>query len=207
MFLTRRLFFSDDKRSWRGYYYHYSDALCRDPQFTIHAKGTYQKGRPSSEVQYAHKFNFRVTDVAITPDAESVADSLNRPMQPGSHCGKEQWERGKEQDVTPTGGCSMLGITVPYVEYELVKVEKHRHHLRLYLGQRPTVDTVSSPNTRPTSFQPPLVHCARGMNFTPPVTPRPKFRPSSASHLHSCILINLLSFLAALLPMNVMYCH
>ena len=67
---------------------------------------------------------------------------------------------GKEQDLSITKGCRPLGLRVPHVEYELMKIEKDHHKYKLFVGQRPS-DGKSpvTPDDRPTSFQPALIKC------------------------------------------------
>ena len=157
MFLTRRLLFHEDNVTWEGYYYHYSDAICRQPSFTIYARGEYFPGNVSLTLEHTQEFDFKVEQVKVTPEDKGVVYNLNN-QDNGNTCGKlGSWRRGIEQDVTDTKGCGALGIKVPHVEYEISKLEQEHHRTLLYLGQRPTESVYSS--TRPTSFQSPLVRC------------------------------------------------
>lgn len=187
-FLTRRLLFSNNNQSWEGYYYHYADGLCREPMFTIYAKGTYVAGMPSPHVAYSFHYDFKVLQVKITPEDERISRTLNE-QQDRSKCGlKGEWEVAVEQDVTPTRGCTPLGISVPHVEYELLKVEKEHRKYKLYLGQRASDNKdPTTPHRRPTSFQLPLIKCSRHMNkdFKPPVKAKVHVYPSSAACLLS----------------------
>lgn len=168
MFLTRRLLFDDDNKSWEGSYYHYVDALCRQPTFTIYALGTYASGPPSSQVGRSYDFDFKVNQVKITPGDKQIVRRLNEDDD--TLCGRKgEWAIGEEQDVTDTAGCAYLGISVPHVEYEILRYEKHRHNTILFLGQRPSDGGhPSTPHKRPTSFQAPLVKCAKPLSVTPP---------------------------------------
>ena len=158
IFVTRRLLFSNNNRSWEGYYHHYADALCRKPIFAIYARGTYVKGSPSQAVQHAHNYDFKVVQLKLRADHQGIADTLNRP---GVKCGiAGKWSLDVEQDLSITKGCRPLGLRVPHVEYELMKVEKDHHRHKLYIGQRPSDGkSPTTPDERPTSFQPPLVKC------------------------------------------------
>ena len=167
-FLTRRLIFDEDKRTWQCFYYHYDDALCRKPTFTIYARGSFVEGRRSEEVDEAYNFDFKVIQVKIKPGDRQLVIRLN--SEASGSCGKKgSWKIGEEQDITDTQGCRALGIVVPHVEYELVRMRKEHHKLMLYLGQRPSDG--SQPNSRhlrPTSFQPPLIKCDRPIVIAPP---------------------------------------
>lgn len=191
MFVTRRVLFDSDGRTWSAYYYHYSDALCRKPHFTIFASGTYSGGSPS-RVQYATEFDFTVTSATVTPDDDSITQTLNQHAGFSPDCGDATWQRGRERNITLTGGCQALGISLPSVELELVKVEKDHHMIKLYLGQRATDYTLSKPQVRPTSFQPPLVKCAQAMNFTPPVTYRKEKFSSGALRITAYLPLTML---------------
>ena len=172
MFLTRRLLFKDDGKSWEGHYYHYVDALCRQPTFTIYAAGTYVSGALSGQVGRSYDFDFKVLKVKITPGDRQIVKRLNGDEE--AKCGvKDGWEIGVEQDVTWTHGCEGLGIRVPHVEYEILRYEKDHHRSLLYLGQRPSDGShPSTPQQRPTSFQSPMVKCDKPITVTPPIVRR-----------------------------------
>ncbi|XP_006783509.1 protein APCDD1-like [Neolamprologus brichardi] len=89
---------------------------------------------------------------------------LLNSTKPGK-CGRATgWEVGVEQDLTPTDGCTVLGIKLPHKEYELFKIElDHRKHPLLFIGERPTDgSSPDRPLRRPTSFQAPMVLCSGG---------------------------------------------
>ncbi|KAJ3603120.1 hypothetical protein NHX12_030864 [Muraenolepis orangiensis] len=163
LFLTRDFTFHPDRHAWEGVYRHYSDPGCSQPTFTLRAAGHYAQGEPSPRLPGAAEMAFKVVRVKVTPWDESSLRLLNG-TRPG-HCGPPgSWEAGEERDVTPTAGCSALGIKLPHKEYELFKTELDpRKHPLLFTGERPT-DGLSPdrPQRRPTSFQPPMVFCGGG---------------------------------------------
>ncbi|XP_058488873.1 protein APCDD1-like [Solea solea] len=163
LFLTRDFSFDPEQQVWEGIYRHYSDPFCSQPMFTLRASGHYAQGNPSSKVLGATEFVFKVTQVRITAMEEPTAKLLNE-TRPGK-CGRAGgWEVGVEQDLTPTHGCTVLGIKLPHKEFELFKFEPdHRKHPLLFIGERPTDgSSPDRPQKRPTSFQAPMVLCSGG---------------------------------------------
>ncbi|XP_063815465.1 protein APCDD1-like isoform X1 [Pseudophryne corroboree] len=160
LFLTRYLIFHDDNHTWEGYYYHYADPLCRQPTFTLCARGHYTKVENSKHVKGGTELVFTVSKVWVKPLSQEILQMLN--TSPSGNCGVAGlWAMGEEQDIAGTGGCDVLGISLPHTEYELFKIEQDNsgRHL-LYLGERPTDgSSPSTPNKRPTSYQPPLIQC------------------------------------------------
>lgn len=163
LFLTRDFTFDPDQHAWEGNYRHYSDPACTQPTFTLRASGHYAQGNPSAKVSGATEFVFKVTQVRVTAVEEPTVKLLNG-TRPGK-CGRAGgWKVGVEQDLTPTDGCTVLGIKLPHKEYELFKTElDHRKHPLLFIGERPTDgSSPDRPQRRPTSFQAPMVLCSEG---------------------------------------------
>lgn len=127
-------------------------------------------GGLSRFVDGATNFDFKIRQAIITPHTNNLALQLN--ALPAHSCGlyEDGWQKGVSIDVTPTGGCSGLGLKVPQMELELLKLETKKmynnEHLFLYLGQIET-DYVTNEKVRnghikskrPSSYQPPLVQC------------------------------------------------
>lgn len=66
--------------------------------------------------------------------------------------------------MTPSKGCTPLGITVPSTEYELARLEVDSFgNTMLLLGQsdpsKKGADGKATAKHRPTAFQPPLLQC------------------------------------------------
>lgn len=158
MFVTRHLVFHEINKTWEGYYHHFSDALCREPLFTVYASGNYHVGIMSPVTRDAYHFDFKVLEAKVTPKTEALINTLEKSAQP---CGnKEPWKIGREEQVSDVHGCPALGIQIPHVEYELVRLSFDHHKILLFLGQRRSDGSApAQPEDRPTSFQAPLVRC------------------------------------------------
>ncbi|KAG8566845.1 hypothetical protein GDO81_013389 [Engystomops pustulosus] len=161
LFLTRFLTFYGDNRTWEGVYYHYADPICKQHTFTLRATGHYTKGVPSKQVKDAMELEFTVNQVWVTPFNYAILQMLNA-SRIGSCGSGGSWTIGEEKDITVTGGCDVLGIRLPHIEYELFKISVDNHQRKLlYMGERPTDGSnPSTPNKRPTSYQPPLIQCS-----------------------------------------------
>uniref|UniRef100_A0A3Q3JJH7 APCDD1 domain-containing protein n=1 Tax=Monopterus albus TaxID=43700 RepID=A0A3Q3JJH7_MONAL len=163
LFLTRDFTFDPDQHAWEGIYRHYLDPACSRPTFTLRASGHYAQGSPSAKVAGASEFVFKVTQVRVRAMDKPTAKLLNG-TRPGK-CGRPGgWKVGAEHDVTPTDGCTVLGIKLPHKEFELFKTElDHKKHPLLFIGERPTDgSSPDHPQRRPTSFQAPMVLCSGG---------------------------------------------
>ncbi|KAK6983006.1 protein APCDD1, partial [Biomphalaria glabrata] len=160
MFLTRWLHFLPDGASWHGQYDYYHDAMCHHSSFSLIAQGSYTGGTDSLLVQGAKDYSFQVTRLKVLPHDQATVDSMNHYS--GNGCGKAHaWSVGQEQDVTSTGGCVTLGIRLPNMERDIMKMEIVHRKLHLFVGQR-LLDRkpgIAYQKERPTAFQEPLVKC------------------------------------------------
>ncbi|KAM4032967.1 protein APCDD1-like isoform 1-T1 [Anomaloglossus baeobatrachus] len=185
LFLTRYLTIHGDNHTWEGFYYHYADPICKQHTFTLRAAGHYTKGVPSKNVKGGTELVFTVSQVWVTPLNQAILRMLNA-SRIGSCGSAGSWAIGEEQDITMTGGCTVLGIRLPHTEYELFKIaQDNQGRYLLYMGERPTDgSSPSAPKKRPTSYQPPLIQCAseptlpskhhQAMDFTLNIAPLPQ---------------------------------
>ncbi|XP_033754236.1 protein APCDD1-like [Pecten maximus] len=158
-FLTRKLTFLHDRKSWQGQYDFFEDPLCRKGSFSLSVKGTFAGGKVSKVIQGAKEYNFRLIRLKITPQNKQMVNTLR--LYDG-HCGvRNAWKINEQQDVTSTGGCDVLGIILPNVEFEILRMVVSERQSLLYVGQW-TMNNIALRNkdSRPTSFQQPLVRCS-----------------------------------------------
>lgn len=177
VFLVRHLAFSRDNRTWTAHYRHYADPYCHRETFTVVARGHYTAGSPAHRIHNTRHFTFDVHAVYVTPHDTRLLQTLQTDISCGT---RDLWKLDARQEVTRTNGCATLGITVPQRQYELVKVERGREHVKLYLGQSPTDGgNPVSPERRPSSFQAPLVQCSDELKII--LAYGPGFRVASSS--------------------------
>ncbi|CAB4065662.1 unnamed protein product [Lepeophtheirus salmonis] len=195
LFLMRRLTFYPSNRSWEGIYSYFADEKCSNGVFKILAKGKYLQKGSSEIVHGGTNFDFKIKTAHLTPVAQSLANQLNH--LPSGSCGiAGSWKVGVIQEVTSTGGCKGLGLTIPITELDLLKMESNLDGSRLLLslGQTDT-DAVlhnhkkEQEGLRPTSYQPPLLQCRM---FSDSSNPNNELFPVM-SHLKSNPLRNLVS--------------
>lgn len=153
-------------RTWHGDYRFYADPACSVPTFTAAASGRYSRSLTTSgKVEGGIEFDFRVEHAALTVLDRGMADNL----QGDRRCiAGGVWKVGVPRDLTPSRGCSPLGIIVPSTEYELVRVEMDAQgNSLLLMGQPDTENQRRGPRDRPTAYQLPLIQC----RILPPFSP------------------------------------
>ncbi|XP_063235855.1 protein APCDD1-like [Bacillus rossius redtenbacheri] len=134
-FLRRRLRLGSGP-AWRGEYRFFADPACALPVFSAVATGSYAPLADSL-------FEFRVERVSLAVLDPGAARALR--------CGG---------DLTPAGGCPALGLVVPSVEYETVRIDVDPQGASLLLvGQPDTDGRRRGPGDGATAYQLPLVQC------------------------------------------------
>ncbi|KAF6203102.1 hypothetical protein GE061_003517 [Apolygus lucorum] len=155
LFLRRRLRVSG--QSWHAEYWFYTDPLCNTPSLLAAAEGVYAAANePEIRVQGAKDFDFEVQRAFLTVFDKGLVDNL----QEDGKCGpKGTWQVAVTRDLTPSGGCPALGITLPTTEFELVRIEGDgAGNTLLFLGQ--SDDRTGPVKKRPTYFQPAMIQCS-----------------------------------------------
>jgi hypothetical protein len=115
-------------------------------------------------VDGATDYLFKIKTASVTAFTADLASQLS--ALPAGSCGGSghsgwAWPVGVAQDVTGTRGCAALGLHLPLLERELMRMEPSRRGggLLLYLGQTDTEPALPGAPHRPTAFQRPLVQC------------------------------------------------
>ncbi|XP_047482948.1 protein APCDD1-like [Penaeus chinensis] len=152
MFLTRHIVFSPTDNDWKMTFRYYHDPECSRPSFTLAAHGSYARAAPSP-----YAYDFHVSRMVLTPDDADLANALN--SYKGKECGRPgSWDKGKPQDITPTGGCQAVGVRVPVVEKEILRSGVDENGgMWLALGQTATTPLQVGGLARPTSWGPQLI--------------------------------------------------
>lgn len=184
MFLTRNVFFSPMGQNWSMTLHYYHDPECSRPSFTLQATGTYVRATPTP-----YAYDFTVSHLVMTPEDTDMTNALN--SYKGKECGwPGRWAPKKAQDVTFTGGCKAIGVRVPVVEKEIIRMGVDESGgMWLTLGQTPTTPRQMGDSPRPTSWGPTLISCRHYStsdqdNFLQPMVGA---RTASSSNLLTCI--------------------
>ncbi|XP_038067570.1 protein APCDD1-like [Patiria miniata] len=158
-FVIRHLVFHNNY-TWEGYFFYFRDPMCQHPVYSIYVKGAHSDGTMSEIVTGGTEFEFVTSQMWVTPKNSEEVVKFNKN---DDDCGAAgSWRLNQPQEVTGTGGCSVIGITLPHTESELMRMEQGRDGKALLFNrERPTDGDLSL--EKPTSYQSPLRHCA-GVN-------------------------------------------
>jgi Adenomatosis polyposis coli down-regulated 1 len=113
---------------WALEFTQYADAACATPSLRAFFQGRYRIAGPSSAVAGAHHANFGFSIKRLTLYDEGLLAQAN-----GGACGKREWSRGREEDVSSTGCLWVVPVAACRQEFDLVKLADGR----LFLGERP----------------------------------------------------------------------
>ncbi|EEZ99750.1 Protein APCDD1-like Protein [Tribolium castaneum] len=115
-------------------------------------------------------------------------------------CGLGEWRVNVPKELATTNGCVSLGVFIPSVRFDVVKVEMdYKGSWLLFLGQ---ADTNNLPqDERPTAFQLPMVKCGEKVSFTEDLRERlgREFYFGGGNALGGCIILIITSLLFLLL--------
>ncbi|KAK6634257.1 hypothetical protein RUM44_004868 [Polyplax serrata] len=185
MFLTRRLSFDSRDRSWMAEYKFHADPFCTESSFAISSSGKYHIEPVHNKERYVKRrktgtnLDIHMDETFLTLYDPTLRDTFNAE----TNCGVGPWYLGIAKDLSPTSGCSILGIKLPSTEFDLVNLEiDGKGTPLLFLGQQDTDS--SGRHVRPTSYQAPLAQCSvfpQQNNFNNQFEPVPNARSAPRS--------------------------
>lgn len=143
-------------RRWKLRQRYFNDPLCKHPSFTLLAKGHYSTGPSFRSLSSTQKILYKIQRVKLVPESLNFVRNIKLARQCGPSSG---WRKGRTVDVTTFGGCVDLGISVPSITRDIVKVsfDETSRKLLLYTGDYTTVEFGGQPY--PTCFQSSLIKC------------------------------------------------
>lgn len=151
MFVHRQMTFAVHTLTWELRQRHYNDPMCRHPSYTLEAHGEFSQMDPFLPLPDTWKVLYKTTRVQLVPESRLTARNLRH----ATDCGpSHQWRKGKTVDVTSYGGCLPLGIQVPAVTKDILKLSDDDSNPVLYTG-----DTAESASNFPTFFRAPMRKC------------------------------------------------
>lgn len=157
LYLTRRFRFYSGDLTWIGEHKFYVDPFCAIPKFIVTAAGHFKSSSQNPVVKGSTNFDFQIERASLTIFERDMLTEL----QHSRNCGSGIWQLAVPRELSSTNGCLQLGILIPSIQYEIVRIDVDFHgSTLLLLGQ---TDTDNQPRTkyqRPTAYQDPLVHCS-----------------------------------------------
>lgn len=157
LYLTRRFRFYSDDLTWIGEHKFYVDPFCVMPKFTCTAAGHFKLSKHHSVVKGSTNFDFQIERASLTLFDQDMLDELKESRS----CGSGIWQLGIPRELSSTNGCLQLGILIPSIQYEIIRIDVDFKGSTLLLMGQP--DTDNQPRTnfqRPTSYQDPLLQCS-----------------------------------------------
>lgn len=157
LYLTRRFRFYSGDLTWIGEHKFYVDPFCTFPKFTATAAGHFKSSQHNALVKGSTNFDFQIERASLTVFDRDMLDELKYSRS----CGSGLWQLGIPRELSSTNGCLQLGILIPSIQYEIIRIDMDfRGSTLLLMGQ---ADTENQPRTkyqRPTAYQDPLIHCS-----------------------------------------------
>ena len=129
VFLMRHLYFNAS--TFRGIYSYFEDPFCQVATYDLEIGGTYEfvqaiyDDTESDKTPFASTYTFNTTWARLRPRNDQAVTTLSEYSQSEvNSCGlKELWKLGVWQDVSETGGCLAIGVRVPNMELQLIRLE------------------------------------------------------------------------------------
>ncbi|KAJ8933051.1 hypothetical protein NQ314_014243 [Rhamnusium bicolor] len=163
LYLTRRFSFYSEDSTWIGEHKFFSDPFCKIPKFVVTAAGHFILDGPSKELRGTSNIDFHIEKASLTVLDQRMIYDMRLPGM----CGKDEWEVNVPKELSSTSGCAQLGITLPSVLNDVVKLEMdYRGSCLLYLGQVETDSLHSASTERPSAFQLPLIKCGEVATYS-----------------------------------------
>lgn len=163
LYLTRRFSFYSEDSTWIGEHKFYSDPFCKIPKFIVTAAGHFVLAGANKLMKGTTDIDFHIEKASLTVLDQRMIYDLRLPGM----CGVDEWEVNVPKELSSTNGCIQLGIILPSIQYDIVKLEMdYRGSCLLYLGQVNTDNIQNTVNERPTSFQLPLVKCGEVASYS-----------------------------------------
>lgn len=151
---------------WKVRQRFFNDPLCKRPSFTLMAEGQYIAGPPSPSLQDTQHLVYKIDRVKLMPQNRATVENFRHSPNCGGH--RVRWRKGRTVDVTEFGGCGHLGVRVPSLTPDIIRVVRTgannddnkssgARRLLLYTGDYTSAQYAGAPY--PTAFQRPLVKC------------------------------------------------
>ncbi|KAJ8958137.1 hypothetical protein NQ318_006074 [Aromia moschata] len=167
LYLTRRFSFYAKDSTWIGEHRFFSDPFCKIPKFIVTAAGHFALQGPNKKLKGATNLNFHIEKASLTVLEQRMIYDMRLP----GLCGKDAWEVNVPKELSSTNGCVQLGIVLPSVLYDIVKLEMdYKGSCLLFLGQVETDSLHSTSTERPTAFQLPLMKCGEVATYSQGLT-------------------------------------
>lgn len=156
LYLKRLFYFYSEDSTWIGEHKFYADPFCSVVKFSVTAAGYLDIAGESKIIPGSYDIDFNIEKASLTVmDQRMVSD-----MHLTNTCGLDEWVVNVPKELSSTKGCPQLGIVLPSVLQDIVKIEMDFvGSLLLFLGQSDSDNLPSSMKERPTAFQPPLMKC------------------------------------------------
>lgn len=108
---------------------------CERPLFELHAVGTFRLIGDSIKVPGGAVYELYQKHAFLTPRHRTFEQIFNAADK--GTCGKNEWDVGRTQDVTSTGGCAVVGYDIPKspnVYHVLIRTVRDEGRNEMYVG-------------------------------------------------------------------------
>ena len=141
------------------------DHFCSNPDFTLYVSGRYIKAGKSPIVPGGFDLDFYLESGALTTNSKQMTEEMNNR----SSCGKKTWVVGGTQELSKSGGCPEIGLSLPTLDLDLAMIEKGKKRNYLYLAQPSSDKEGKHFSIRSTSYDARMVRCELHNNEITPM--------------------------------------